>query len=103
MSINNQFYLLKELGEKFLTSIENKSWDSALDYSQEWSTCIQNLFDCLSSDQFIEYREELISIEAQHQHIKEKLIHFRAKTLTQLQDINKYHAFNKNYTNMDKM
>ena len=101
MNFQQQLLQLGKSGEKLLAAIENESWDSALGYSQEWGTCIQDMFNCLSSDQFVLYKDELLEIEQQHQDIKEKLIDFRAKTLTQLQDINKYRAFNKHYNDMD--
>ena len=100
MSVKKRLDLLDESGKNLLAAIENKSWDQALDYSKQWSACIENLFGCLSSDQLVLYKDELLNIESQHQFIKNRLVHFRAKTLTQLQDISKYHAFNKHYNDM---
>ncbi len=101
MNIKERLNILDNTGKDLLAAIENKSWDVALHYSHEWSACIRDLFDCVTSDQFMLYESELLNIENQLQDVTGKLTHLRAKTLTQLQDISKYHAFNKLYSDRE--
>ena len=63
MNIKEQLNLLEELSTNLIAAIEDESWDDALHYSHEWSRCMHDLFNCLSSDQLALYRSELIKID----------------------------------------
>ncbi len=97
MNFQDQLLLLNESSDDLLTAIENKSWDIALHYSHEWSTCLRNLFKSLSSEQLVQHKVELSNLVKQHEDIKTKISYLRAKTLTQLKEINNSHILNQHY------
>ncbi len=73
---------------ELLATIENESWDEAVELSQQWDAKIRSFVRGLSAEQFLSMKSEIEKIASQNTSIKKQLEKLRANVLTQLQENN---------------
>ena len=79
---------MTDSANELLATIENESWDEAIDLSQQWDTKIRSFISGLSTEQFLSMKSEIEKIASQNNNIKKHLIDSRAKVLTLIQENN---------------
>jgi len=99
MNVNKQLKQVSDSGNLLLDTIEDESWDEAIELSQQWDARIRGFIQSLSAEQFISMKSEIEKIASQNTSIKKRLIKYRAKVLTQIQENNNSHSAIQLYNN----
>ncbi len=101
MSTQKQLSQVKYLAEELLMTINNESWDEAIELSQKWDADVRAFINSLTAEQFITMSSDIEKITETNTIIKDQVIDLRAKVLTQIQN-NKHtqtaiQQYNNNY------
>ena len=99
MNANKQLMQITDFADELIASIENESWEAAMQLSQQWDINIRNLIRSISAEQFIAMKSQIECLAAKNTSIKKRLIKSRAKVLTQLQENNNCRKAIQQYNN----
>ncbi len=88
MNVEQQLTQLNNSANELVESIENESWDEAIELGQLWDARIRGFIRSLSAEQFVSMESEIEKIATQNTSINKRLIKLRAKVLTKIQENN---------------
>ena len=99
MNVNEQLMQITDFADELNTSIENESWEMAMQLSHQWDVNIRKFIGGLSAEQCIKMKGQIESLASQNKSINNRLVKLRAKVLTQIQENNNSRKAIKQYNN----
>lgn len=88
MNAKKHIMHVTDIADELLTTIEDESWEEAMQLSQLWDAKIRQLIRSLSAEQFISMQSDIEKIASKNSIIEKHLTKLRAKVLTQIQENN---------------